>query len=224
MKTNLILKKAAVFVMTLSVLFFTSCATTSSSSSSGDAKLFEGDYDRIISTLSYRNLAILDLDQVGDLLQEKINQYNRQNSVQPLKEGTLIVFARPDDDGMVEKVISHMRNPLEEENEWENTIVSLVRQSIDNMNNDKISAREQVTAGVILENIIAEFKPVYLKQAKTGGFETQIIDHIAAANVAYSKAASKERGLYLMRNNLNPSQIAKKVVAQKDAQLAKENK
>lgn len=210
--------------MTLSVLFFTSCATTSSSSSSGDAKLFEGDYDRIISTLSYRNLAILDLDQVGDLLQEKINQYNRQNSVQPLKEGALIVFARPDADGMVEKVISHMRNPLEEENEWENTIVSLVRQSIDNMNNDKISARDQVTAGVILENIIAEFKPIYLKQAKTGGFETQIIDHIAAANVAYSKAASKERGIYLMRNNLNPSQIAKKVVAQKEALLAKENK
>lgn len=222
MKTNLIPEKIRIVIFILLTLVFSSCATTKSQHD--HTRIFEGDYDRITSTMTYRNLAILDLDQVSDLLQDKINQYNRQSSVQPLKEGAFVVFARPDEDTMVEKVLSHVQTPLEEENEWENTIVSLVRQSIDNMKNDKISAQEQVTAGVVLENIVSEFKPSYIKQYRTGGFETEVINHIADSNVTYSKAASKERGLYLMRNNLNPSQIAKKIVSQKQAYLDREDK
>ncbi len=223
MKTYSIVRKVLIVVfLTFGAMSLFSCATTQTTSS--HSGLFEGDYDRIISTATYRKLATLDLDQVNDLLQEKINRFNRDNDPQALKESAFIVFARPDDDGMVEKVLPHVQTLLEEEREWENTIVSLVRQSIDNMNDSKVSAADQVTAGVILENIVAELKPFYIKQYKTGGFETEVVNQIAASNVSYSKAASRERGLYLMRNNLNPSQIAKKVVAQKTSLLDKEEK
>lgn len=208
------------FFSFLMVLALASCATISSQS--GKTVDMTKEYDRIYSTVSYRNLATLDLDQVNDLIQVKLDDFTKQNNVQSLKEAALIIFARPNDDGVVEKVLSNVRNPLEEENEWQNTIISLVRQSVETVKNDDATAVQQVTSGIILENIIAEFKPMYIKQYEAGGFETEIIDYIAESDVTYSKAASKERGLYLMRNNLNPTQLAKKIVASKESYLKQE--
>lgn len=210
--------------LTITTIFgLLSC--TSKPSHSGGSSDMTKEYEKISTTLSYRSLATLDLDQVNDLLQVKLNSYFKDNSnVQSLKEAALIVFSRPDDDGVVEKVLSTVRNPLEEENEWNNTIVSLVRQSVETMTKSDASASDQVTSGVVLENIISEFKPVYIKQYKTGGFETEIINYIAESEATYSKAASKERGLYLMRNNLAPQQIAAKLVANKEAYLEQDSK
>lgn len=209
-----------IFLAFLNIFFTASCATTTSSGN----KTFDAsrDYDRIQSTISYRNLATLDLDQVNDLVQLKLNDFAKQNNVQALKEAALIIFSRPDDDGVVEKVLSNIRNPLEEENEWQNTVVALVRQSVETIRNDQASAADQVTAGVTLENIIAELKPAYIKQYKTGGFDTDVINHIAESGAHYSKAASNERGLYLMRNNLDPVQLAKKIVSAKESYLKQE--
>lgn len=212
MKTTLI---SILLTLTLS-----SCGTSevqTDSAGIGSSK----DYERIQTALTYKNLATLDLDQMNDLLQVKINDYGQQNNIQSLREAAMIVFSRPDDDAMVEKIVSAVRNPLEEEGQWSSTIESLVRQSVETLKNSEAPQADQVTAGIILENILSEFKPLFIRQYKTGGFETDIVNSIAAADVEYSKGASKERGLYLMRNNLNPSQIAKKLVANKESQNKK---
>lgn len=182
------------------------------------------EYEHIDSNLNYKNLATQDLDQVSDLIQVKLNEYAKSGNLQQLREAALIVFSRPDEDGMLEKVIASVRNPLEEEVQWQNTIEILARQSVETMQKAEGSQADQVTAGIVLENIIAEYKPAFIKQYHTGGFETDVVHFIADSGVSYSKAASKERGLYLMRSNLNPSQIAKKLISARDAYLSQEKK
>lgn len=182
------------------------------------------DFERVQTPMSYKSLATLDLDQMNDLVQVKLNEYAKQNNLQALREAAMIVLARPDDDGMVEKILSSIRNPLEEEGQWQPTVEALVRQGVETLQNREATQTDQVTSGIILENIIAEFKPVYTKQYQTGGFETNIINFIADSDVAYSKSASKERGLYLMRNNLNPSQIAKKIATNREKHAEREEK
>ncbi|MBC7457519.1 MAG: hypothetical protein H7235_04530 [Bdellovibrionaceae bacterium] len=182
------------------------------------------DFERVQAPMTYKSLATLDLDQMNDLIQVKLNEYTKQNNLQALREAAMIVLARPDDDGTVEKILSSVRNPLEEEGQWQPTVEALVRQGVETLQNREASQTDQVTSGVILENIIAEFKPVYIKQYQTGGFETNIINFIADSNLAYSKNASKERGLYLMRNNLNPSQIAKKIAISREKYAEKDQK
>ncbi len=166
-------------------------------------------YERIESNFSYRNLALLDLDQMSDMLQAKINSESNQ------RESAFIALARPNEDSVLEKVISIARDPLEENSDWQNTIETLVRQSADDIKNQNQSAVKQVTAGVILENIISEFKPAFIKQLKSGGFESDVIYFIAESNLKYSKAANKERSLNLMRSDLNPSELAQKLISLK---------
>jgi hypothetical protein len=103
-----------------------------------------------------------------------------------------------------------------QEGQWQSTVAALTRQSVEVMQSSEASQTDQVTSGIILENIISEFKPLYMKQYQKGGFETNIIEFIGQSKVVYSKAASRERGLYLMRNNLSPSQIAQKIISQRE--------
>lgn len=207
---------------TVLVVAVTACTTMNSKPGLGLD--LNKEYEIINVEQNYKNLATLDLDQMNDLLQEKIREYEKNGTTQSLREALYIVFARPDEDGIVDKLISNVRNPLEEEVQWQNTIETLVRQSVDRMKNNKTKQADQVTAGIILENIISEFKPAYIKQYENGGFESDIITFIADSNVVYSKIASRERGLYLMRNNLSPSQIAKKLESVRSEFLKQKSK
>lgn len=226
MNLQIKIKVTQIFLILFTLSLF-SCSTSTVSSEESASEI-SPKYEKIQSTQSYKSLATLDLDQMNDLIQSKLNEYNKQNNLQVLREAAMLVFSRPDEDGMVEKIIAEVRNPLDEEGQWNSTIEALVYQSVETVKNAEASPTDQVTAGVILENIISEFKPLYIKQFKTGGFETQIINYIAVSKAQYTKSALKERSLYLMRNNLSPNQIAQKILDFKvksieDEQKNKEN-
>ncbi len=215
--------KAARLISLIAFVTLTSCGSAPTATDSAGIDLSK-DFERVPAPMSYKSLATLDLDQVNDLVQVKLDEYAKQNNLQSLHEATMIILARPDEDGMVEKVIARVRNPLEEEGQWTATIESIVRQGVEILKDKEATSTNQVTSGVILENVIGEFKPLYIKQNRSGGFETNIINFIADSDVTYSKKASKERGLYLMRNNLNPSQIAQKIVNQRKEYTERELK
>lgn len=188
-----------------------SCAS-SGSNSGGKNRVEAATLDeRIQSTFTYKNLAMLDLDQMNDILKHKIKEYQRDNNIMALKEAARIVYSRPDSDSVVEKIISDVRNPLEDENQWEPTIITLVKQSVETMKDDATSATDQVTSGTILENIIADSKPAYKKQYSSGGLETDVIDYIADHNAVYSKKANSERSLSIMKSTLSPGKMAQKI-------------
>ncbi len=163
-------------------------------------------------TMSYSRLQILDLDQMSELMQQKVKEFKKTNAVEPLQQGLEICLSRPDEDGMLEKVISIIKNPLDDNAAWESSVEALVEKSISNLKNKGVHPSDQVTSGVMLENILSEFKPLFMRQYESPGFETRIIEQIAKADIEYSKAALSERKLNLMRSNSSPSAVAQRLV------------
>jgi hypothetical protein len=207
------------------VLYFMMACETSPLIKSDISKIRpDREFEVIQSEYSYKNLKLNDLDQMMEIMYEKNKEYKSLDQIQKLKEGAIIAFSRPNEDRTLDKIISIVRNPLEDSDEWENTIEAMVQQSLVTLKSETETPSRQATAGVILENIIADFKPLYTKQYQSGGFETEIIEKIAASQANYSKSAVSERRLNLMRNNGSPSEIAIKLIQIKNDTLKKEKK
>jgi hypothetical protein len=208
-------------IFILCFLFLTACETaTTKSAAHNPDKTFEP----IEMIYTYKNLKLNDLDQMMDLMFAKTNEFKKTEQIQKLKEGALIAYSRPDEDRTLDKVISLIKNPLEDNNEWENTIEALIQQSVVRLNDEKGDPVIQVTSGVVLDNIISDLKPLFLKQYKSGGFETEMMEKIGDSHVMYSKSAKSERKLNLMRVNSSPSEIANRLLQQKEEFLKAEKK
>ena len=172
----------------------------------------------------YSRLALKDLDQMNKLVQEKIKESQKAGGDQviPLKEALQAVFSRPNDDDMIEKVMSSLRTELDEHNAYEKSVRSLVREATGALKNPKaFGAEAQVTYAIFLENVISEVKP---RAGET--FEHAILKSIKDANIDITKAASTEFGLRMMKTMHSPSQTATEALAQvdkaKEASAAKE--
>ena len=213
------MKKTILFLGCLAIL--TACGTVGQNSETSETRT-DKIFDQIEMQYTYRNLKINDLDQMMDLMYEKTKQYKKTDQTLKLKEGALIAYSRPDEDRTLDKVISIVKSPLEDSGEWESTVEAMVLQSISKLNDEKLEPVYQVTAGVVLENIIADLRPLFLKQSKSRGFETEMIEKISNSGVMYSKLAKAERKLNLMRTNSSPSEIAGRLVDQKNETLKKE--
>lgn len=178
--------------------------------------------EQILIEQNYKSLKLLDLDQMTDLLYEKVDDYKKNDRLQALREGALIAFSRPNEDVILDKIISIVRSPLEDSGDWESTIEQIVGQSVELLRNSKAEASQQVTASIVLENILSEFKPLFVKQYQSGGFETSIIERIARSDLKFSAKALQEKKLNLMRSGLTPSQLAQKLVQIKNQKLEKD--
>lgn len=199
-------------------LFLSSCSgkpTPPDSSASGESIKIEH---------TYKALKILDLDQMSDLLYEKADDYKKNNRTEALREGAIIAFSRPNEEVILDKIVSIVKAPLEDMGEWNSTVEQMVEQSIQTIKNDAANATAQVTASVILENLLSEFKPQFVKQYQSGGFETSIIERIAAANLQFSKQAMQEKKLNQMRTGLTPSQLAQKLIDIKNKKIEEQKK
>ena len=205
------------YIIIVAVLFIglTGCSSKPSNSSGSTFAMVEP----IQIEQTYKTLKILDLDQMTDLLYEKANDYKRNNRVQALREGTMIAFSRPNEEVILDKIISIVRSPLEDADEWEGTIEQMVGQSVQTIKDDSAQATNQVTASVVLENVLSEFKPAFVKQYQSGGFETTVIERIAASDLKFSKQAEQEKKLNQMKSGLTPSQLAQKLIDIKNKKL-----
>lgn len=206
--------------MVVGIFSFSSC--TSKPTSQFDTQNDPYLKPTIESSLTYKSLKILNLEQMTELLLEKAQDYRTNNRIASLKEGYQLALSRPNEDGLLDKVLNIVKTPLEDASEWEDTVQQLVSQNLKKLLDDNEASVHQVTSYIILENLISELKPQFVKQYKTSGFETQIIEKIAQAQVALSPKATQELKLILMRSGQSPSQLAERLVQQKNEKLQKE--
>jgi len=158
---------------------------------------------------NYSQLTLKDLDQMNEMAQKKVKEFKKDGSVEILKEGVQAVYSRPNDDAMVEKVITPLRNELDEQEQWETTMDALVQEAIDALKNPKaFKPVVQNTYAIFLENVIADFKPF----AEREGHERKVIKTIRDAKIEMSKEATNERKLRTMSNHKSPSEIADQVL------------
>ena len=190
-------------------LFILRCA--SSAPSSGNSEY----------SMSYSQLKLLDLDQMSELLQKKVSEFKRTDNSEALKLGLQICLSRPDEDDLVEKTISIVRNPMEDITQWEPAVEELTDKALAQLKNKDAHSTDQITAGIILENLTAEFKPAFVRQYQSPGFESHIIEKIAAADVEFNSKAISERKLTLMRGAASPSVIAQRLIDERKVVLKK---
>lgn len=204
-----------IFIAGLLVLAFSACSSSPKSSTDSSFAMVEA----IQTEHTYKSLKLLDLDQMTDLLYDKANDYKRNNRIQALREGVMIAFSRPNEEVILDKILSIVRSPLEDLGEWEGTVEQMVGQSVQTLKSDSSTGTDQVTASVILENVLSEFKPMFTKQYQSGGFETTVIERIAASDLRFSQQAVQEKKLNQMKSGLTPSQLAQKLIEIKNKKL-----
>lgn len=172
----------------------------------------------------YSYLKILDLDQMTNLMQKSVKEFNQTEDSQRLKEALLICFARPDEDGVIEKILAIVRTPLDDRNLWESAFEELQDQSLEGVKNDNLSTVDQVTYSVVIENVLSELRPFFIKQYASAGFETRLVEKIAQADIQLSSEAKNERKLNLMKGYVSPSIVAQAMLERKSEVLSKEKK
>ncbi len=174
----------------------------------------------------YSKLALKDLDQMNKLVKAKVRESKKSggNKVVPLKEALQAVFSRPNEDFMIEKLLPSLKTELEEQDAWEPTVESLVKEAIGALNNPKaFKPVVLATYSIFLDNILSEMKP------KAGsGFENKIVTKIKDAKIKISKEINDERALRMLKKASSPSETAEKIleeiVATEKAAAEKEKK
>lgn len=203
---------SSIFIVFFTLLFYSSCSTSPSSSEPSQIRY------------SYNQLKLLDLDQMTSILMKKSKEAKDSGGYEPLYQGLIICLGRPNEDGMVEKVLSIIKTPLEEANEYPNALSQLTEHSLLAIQNQELRTADQVTYGTILENLIAELKPEFIRQYEKPGYESELIEKIAAAKVEYSDKARAERKLNIMKGSLSPSVIAQNLLDKREAYLKQKEK
>ncbi|QLY24798.1 hypothetical protein [Bdellovibrio sp. KM01] len=163
---------------------------------------------------NYATLATKDLDQMNELVNEKIQESEQLHDEKyvPLKEALQAVFSRPDGtDDMIDKVVGPLRTKLDELDQWENALTILVDEAVDALKHPKgVKPVIQNTYAVFLENFVAESKPY----AKSNGFERKLLEKIRDAKIEMTREAKNERSLRGMKVGDSPSDLAKRVLEQ----------
>lgn len=169
--------------------------------------------------LTYHKLALKDLDQMNEIVSSKIKESKKSyaGKTVPLKEALQAVFGRPDEDNMVEKVLSPLKTELEGQGAWEKSLKELTTEAINALKNSKnFKAEVQVTYQVFLENLLAQLKPDLGK----GGFESKLVEKIRDAKLEISPAAQSERKLRMMKTPVSPSEIANMILKETKVQAS----
>lgn len=154
----------------------------------------------------YYRLATKNLDEMNKLVQTKIKESRKSGGDKsvPLKEALQAVFSRPNDDAMIEKILSPLRNELEERDAWEKSIKALVKEALGALKNPKAFRPEaQVSYALFLENLSLE-----LKAKNKESFEKSVLEQIRDAKIELSKECIKEKKLRLMKDSISPSDVA----------------
>lgn len=157
--------------------------------------------------LTYHQLALKDLDQMNELVIAKIKESKKSYSGKtvPLKEALQAVLGRPNEDNMVDKVLSPLKSELEGHDAWEKSLKELATESINALKNSKnFKPDVQVTYQIFMENLLAQLKP----DLGTAGFETKLVEKIRDAKISISKEAQNERKLRMMKSTVSVSEIA----------------
>ncbi|MFN8945325.1 MAG: hypothetical protein ACK5WZ_11970 [Pseudobdellovibrionaceae bacterium] len=174
---------------------------------------------------TYHQLALKDLDSMTQLVQQKVKESKRASDgkVVPLKEAYQAVMSRPNDDGLIEKVIDPVRNELEDLNQKERIIEALTQEAINALTNTKnFKPDVQVTYWIFLENTISDLKQNLGKEGVLkSAFEHKMLQKIVDAKLEITDKARQERTLRMMKSNISPSTVAASVIRNFDQKEAK---
>ena len=173
---------------------------------------------------TYAKLQLLELDQMNELIQGKVDKYLETRNKELLMDALRICLSRPNGDSLVEKTFDSIRYRANSSDSWESAAEELTQWAISELKSETTASVDQVTYLIMLENLIVEFKREFILQYKSPKFETRIFERIAAANIVVSKAAYNESSLNLMSAVKSPSALAQALINEKNLKLKPQKK
>lgn len=168
---------------------------------------------------NYAKLQLLDLDQMNEIIQGKVDRYLETGNKEMLMDAIRICLSRPNGDSLVEKSFDSIRFRANSSNAWESAVDSLIQWAISELKSESTAIVDQVTYLILLENLLAELKLDFINQYQSPKFETRIFEKIAAADIVVSQAANNESRLNLMTSLKSPSARARSMIAEKNLKL-----
>lgn len=168
---------------------------------------------------NYAKLQLLDLDQMNEIIQGKVDRYLETGNKEMLMDAIRICLSRPNGDSLVEKSFDSIRFRANSSNTWESAVDALIQWAISELKSESTAVVDQVTYLILLENLLAELKLDFINQYQSPKFETRIFEKIAAADIVVSQAANNESRLNLMTSLKSPSVLARSMIAEKNLKL-----
>lgn len=159
---------------------------------------------------------------MNKIVNDKVREAKKAGSGQavPLKEALQAVYSRPNEDEMIDKIVSPLRTQLDNYDAWEKVLSQLTDEAINALKNPKaFKPVVQVTYQIFLENLLSEIKPL----VKRDGFERALAVRIRDSKIEVSKEAKNEREMRSMRGAHSPSEIAEKILSATPVQSATPN-
>ena len=206
---NLLIHITLVALTTSSaLLFFSGCATKT------PVQIQES---QLVYT--YIKLKLLDLDQMLEIIQEKLRGYKKTSNEEMLQEALKICLSRPNGDDLIEKIIDSIRYSADTNDLWGRSVEKVTQQAITALKLETTATEDQITYLILLENLLSEFRPEFIKQYKGPKLETRIVEKIAEADITVSLLARNESRLNLMNAQRSPSSIAKTLINEKNQTL-----
>jgi hypothetical protein len=154
-----------------------------------------------------------------EIVQDKLRRFKKNGREELIIEALSISLSRTNEDAVAEKLLDTVRYTIESPDIWERSLDSVVQKSIDKLQDETMAPEDQVTYMIILENLVSEFKPEFVKQYKSPKFETNIIEKIARAKLEVSDSAQAESRLNLMKEQLSPSALAQSLITERDRKI-----
>ncbi len=148
---------------------------------------------------------------MNKLVQEKIKESKKADAkIVPLKEGFQAVFARPDQDRMIEKVAGPLRSEMVSLGRYEKAVNELTEEALNALTNTKnFKPTVQVTYLFFLENLMADMKPVL---SDTDSFEKKLMQKIEKADIKLTKQALNELASRGFADKKSPSEVAEQIL------------
>ncbi len=161
---------------------------------------------------TYNELTLMDLDQINQLVTNKLKESKKSHHGKaiPLKEAFQAVYARPDTDRMIQKVITPIRSELQDLQEYERIVQQLTDEALNALKHTKnFRPQVQVTYAIFLENLMADFKSAAFE---SDGFEREVIRKIQKAKIKLTKEAKNDRNHRGFKETKSPSETAEAIL------------
>lgn len=170
-------------------------------------------------TYTYAKLKLLDLDQMMEIVQNRLKRYKKTGQQKLVEEAIKISLSRPNDDALAEKLIDTIRFSVESVEIWEIALENVMQQSIAELKIPTTAAEDQLTHLILLETLASEFRPQFIKQYQSPKFESRVIETIAQADIQVSSAAMEEGRLNMMKEPVSPSTLAQSLLNERNQKL-----
>lgn len=141
------------------------------------------------------------------------NEYTREEGARLIRESLELIFARPEQNNATSVVYNNVEGVAVEYGgilQFHKELVKNALSTLDKSGRDKALLRDQNTYVYILNNLMAEIKPLALSEE--GKAYKELIEKIRDEDIDFSDSLKSYRVLNSMSNITNPSKVAEQIV------------